>query len=125
MTFPITNEVIYGTSLCDIPTTGMQDDYGTFTWMDPTYVPSVDDAKSPMCYEPSDKKNYDYREVQGYDSKSGNIVRDVVLSVRRKKENCPTFLPDFSQKETNWKSLKLYRIIWNWEISTGQNRKKK
>ena len=42
-----------------------------------------------------------------------------------KKENYPTFLPDFSQKETNWKSLKLYRIIWNWEISTGQNRKKK
>ncbi|GEM_PF-1816813 len=89
VTFPITNEVIYGTSLCDIPTTGMQDDYGTFTWMDPTYVPSVDDAKSPMCYEPSDKKNYDYREVQGYDSKSGNIVRDVVLSVRRKKGELP------------------------------------
>lgn len=89
VTFPITNEVIYGTSLCDIPTTGMQDDYGTFTWMDPTYLPSVDDAKSPMCYEPSDKKNYDYREVQGYDSKSGNIVRDVVLSVRRKKGELP------------------------------------
>lgn len=89
VTFPITNEVIYGASLCDIPTTGMQDDYGTFTWMDPTYVPSVDDAKSPMCYEPSDKKNYDYREVQGYDSKSGNIVRDVVLSVRRKKGELP------------------------------------
>ena len=89
VTFPITNEVIYGTSLCDIPTTGMQDDYGTFTWMDPTYVPSVDDAKSPMCYEPSDKKNYDYREVQGYDSKSGNIVRDVVLSVRREKGELP------------------------------------
>lgn len=89
VTFPITNEVIYGTSLCDIPTTGMQDDYGMFTWMDPTYVPSVDDAKSPMCYEPSDKKNYDYREVQGYDSKSGNIVRDVVLSVRRKKGELP------------------------------------
>ena len=89
VTFPITNEVIYGTSLCDIPTTGMQDDYGTFTWMDPTYVPSVDDVKSPMCYEPSDKKNYDYREVQGYDSKSGNIVRDVVLSVRRKKGELP------------------------------------
>lgn len=89
VTFPITNEVIYGTSLCDIPTTGMQDDYGTFTWMDPTYVPSIDDAKSPMCYEPSDKKNYDYREVQGYDSKSGNIVRDVVLSVRRKKGELP------------------------------------
>ena len=89
VTFPITNEVIYGASLCDIPTTGMQDDYGTFTWMDPAYVPSVDDAKSPMCYEPSDKKNYDYREVQGYDSKSGNIVRDVVLSVRRKKGELP------------------------------------
>lgn len=89
VTFPLTNEVIYGTSLCDIPTTGMQDDYGTFTWMDPTYVPSVDDAKSPMCYEPSDKKNYDYREMQGYDSKSGNIVRDVVLSVRRKKGELP------------------------------------
>lgn len=89
VTFPITNEVIYGASLCDIPTTGMQDDYGTFTWMDPTYVPSVDDAKSPMYYEPSDKKNYDYREVQGYDSKSGNIVRDVVLSVRRKKGELP------------------------------------
>lgn len=89
VTFPITNEVIYGASLCDIPTTGMQDDYGTFTWMDPTYVPSVDDAKSPMCYEPSDKKNYDYREVHGYDSKSGNIVRDVVLSVRRKKGELP------------------------------------
>ena len=89
VTFPITNEVIYGASLCDIPTTGMQDDYGTFTCMDPTYVPSVDDAKSPMCYEPSDKKNYDYREVQGYDSKSGNIVRDVVLSVRRKKGELP------------------------------------
>ena len=89
VTVPITNEVIYGASLCDIPTTGMQDDYGTFTWMDPTYVPSVDDAKSPMCYEPSDKKNYDYREVQGYDSKSGNIVRDVVLSVRRKKGELP------------------------------------
>ena len=95
VTFPITNEVIYGTSLCDIPTTGMQDDYGTFTWMDPTYVPSVDDAKSPMCYEPSDKKNYDYREVQGYDSKSGNIVRDVVLSVRRKKGELPDIFTGF------------------------------
>ena len=42
VTFPITNEVIYGTSLCDIPTTGMQDDYGTFTWMDPVSYTHLD-----------------------------------------------------------------------------------
>lgn len=95
VTFPTTSEVEYGTPLSDIPTSEMQDSYGIFTWSNPAYVPSVDDVKSEMCYEPFDKKNYDYTEVQGYDSKSGNIVRDVVLSVRRKKGKLPNISAGF------------------------------
>ena len=107
VTFPTTCEVVYGTPLCDIPTSGMQDAYGTFTWTDPDYIPSVDDAESQMCYEPFDKKNYDYREVQGYDSKSGNIMRGVVLSVRRKKGELPHISAGFLAEgdELEWSEL--------------------
>lgn len=107
VTFPTTNEVVYGTRLCDIPTSGMQGSNGVFTWADPDYVPSVDDTKTQMCYEPFDKKNYDYREVQGYDSKSGNIVRDVVLSIRRKKGELPRIFAGFLAEgdELEWSEL--------------------
>ena len=93
--FPTTNETEYGCALREIPLNGNEEALGTFTWEDPDYVPTVDDKQEKMCFEPFDKKNYDYSEVTGYDSDSGNIMRDVILSIRRKKGELPDIFTGF------------------------------
>lgn len=87
--FPTTREAVYGKSLQEMMTSGMKDSLGTFYWKDPDRIPTVDETEALMIYEPADKKNYDYTQVQGYDSSSGNIMRNVTFTILRRKGELP------------------------------------
>ena len=121
VTFPKTSQAVYGTTLAKIPSTSMsmQDSLGVFSWDNPLYVPTVDDTQAKMWYKPYDKKNYDYSRVKGYDAGSGNIVRNITISIQRKKGELPQVTTGFlaqgdelEKSKITWDKLDVGDFYW-------------
>ena len=110
VTFPKMSQAVYGTTLAKIPSTSMQDSLGVFSWDNPSYVPTVDDTQAKIWYKPYDKKNYDYSQVKGYDAGSGNILRNITISIQRKKGELPQVTTGFLAQGDE---LEKSKITWD------------
>ncbi len=80
--FPTANGVTYGVKLSTIALNGGSTT-GAFAWKNGDTVPTVVNEGYEVVFTPTDKANYDWSALSGYDAQSGNIIRKVSIEVAK------------------------------------------